>query len=374
MSNHSDKMLERIGPLTTSETVKTAMLHDLGSLDFEFIEKVRFIRRKLLDIGNVSQERGYESILMQGSGTFGIESLISSAIPQNGHLLIIINGVYGERISSIASVHHIRQTRLVFDENQVPDLEVVESLLKENRDITHLAVIHYETTTGVINPIHEIGMLCKAYGITYMVDAMCSFGAVPIDILESHIDFLVSSSNKCIEGVPGFSFIISRKEHLLACEGNARSLTLDLFAQWKGLEKDGQFRFTPPTHSLLAFAQALVELDEEGGVHCRAERYKNNYQALASGMEQMGFRKYIATEYRGYIITCFHYPEQEGFDFNQFYLSLNEKGFVIYPGKLSKVSCFRIGNIGRIGTAEIEHLLEAIRVTLKEMHIDVPVI
>ncbi len=361
-----DKILFTPGPLTTSATVKQAMLRDLGSRDFEFIEKVQFIRTKLLEAGEVSKQEGYETIIMQGSGTFGIESVIASALPVNGHLLVIINGVYGERISKIAAVHHIQQTRLVFNENEIPDLQKVEATLKENPSITHVAVIHCETTTGIINPIDAIGQICAKHGVIYIVDAMSSFGAVPVNIKQSKIDFLISSSNKCIEGVPGFSFIIAKKDKLLSCEPNTRNLSLDLYAQWKGLEGDGQFRFTPPTHSLLAFAQALVELEQEGGVKGRGARYISNYKTLVAGMEQLGFKEYLTEENRGYIITCFHYPEHELFDFKRFYEALNEKGFVIYPGKLSKVNCFRIGNIGRITTSDIQDLLKAIAVTLKE--------
>lgn len=332
-----DKLLFTPGPLTTSATVKEAMLRDLGSRDFEFIQTVQFVREKLLAVGEVSKSEGYEAVIMQGSGTFGIESVISSVIPASGHLLIVVNGVYGERISTMAKVHGIQQTKLMFDENEVPDVSKIEAAIDADKSITHLAVIHCETTTGIINPIEAIGDLCSAKGICYIVDAMSSFGAVPLNVKKTKIDFLISSSNKCIEGVPGFSFIIARKESLLTCEGQARSLSLDLFAQWKGLEADGQFRFTPPTHSLLAFAQALRELEEEGSVIGRAQRYKSNFETLLRGMKALGFKEYLEEEKRGYIITCFHYPEHPNFDFKKFYEFLNEKGFVIYPGKLSSV-------------------------------------
>ncbi len=362
-----DKLLFTPGPLTTSATVKQAMLRDLGSRDFEFIEKVKFIRLRLPELGQVSKAEGYETVIMQGSGTFGIESVIASAVPHNGHLLIIINGVYGERIAKIAGVYGIRKTELHFNEDEIPDLKRVEDVLAADASITHVAVIHCETTTGIINPIEGIGKLCAKYQRTCIVDAMSSFGAVPIHIKNCHIDFLISSSNKCIEGVPGFSFIIAQKDKLVACENTKRSLSLDLFAQWTGLESDGQFRFTPPTHSLLAFAQALKELDEEGGVAGRSARYQHNYQVLAAGMEKLGFKQYLQAEKRGYIITCFHYLQSELFDFKKFYSLLNDKGFVIYPGKLSKVNCFRIGNIGRITTSDIENLLHAIQNTMQEM-------
>jgi len=251
MGNRVDKLLFTPGPLTTSGTVKSAMLQDLGSRDNAFIEKVTSIRARLLSMANVSAAAGYTSIIIQGSGTFGIEAVISSAIPANGHLLILINGVYGERISKIASIHKILQTRMVFPENQIPDPILVRQMLEQDPTITHVAIIHCETTTGIINPIEAIGEICSEYRKTYIVDAMSSFGAYPVDMEASHIDFLISSSNKCIEGVPGFSFVLARTETIKTCENQARTLTLDLFAQWKGLESDGQFRFTPPTHVLL---------------------------------------------------------------------------------------------------------------------------
>jgi 2-aminoethylphosphonate-pyruvate transaminase len=218
-----------------------------------------------------------------------------------------------------------------------------------------------------MNPISEIGRAVKQHGRLYLVDAMSSFAAVPIDFAEAGIDYLVSSSNKCIEGVPGFSFILARREELLKTEGYARSLSLDLLGQWKGFESNGQFRFTPPTHAILAFQQALRELDMEGGVNGRARRYQANHAALIAGMRALGFREYLPTEHQSYIITSFHYPAHPGFNFDAFYHRLSDKGMIIYPGKLSKVDTFRIGNIGRIFEPDIRYLLAAIRETLEEM-------
>lgn len=365
----SDKLLFTPGPLTTSQTVKGAMLRDLGSRDTEFIDEVKFIREGLLAVAGVSAAEGYQTVIIQGSGTFGIESVISSAIPADGHLLVVINGVYGERISSIAAVHNIAQTRLVFPENEVPDPEMLKRLLLQKKEITHVAVIHCETTTGIFNPVEAIGEVCKEAGVICIVDAMSSFGAVPLDIKKAGIDFLISSSNKCIEGVPGFSFVIAREYLLRKCEQQARTLTLDLYAQWKGLETDGQFRFTPPTHVMLAFAQALRELEQEGGVQARAARYRANYALLSAGMCEMGFREYLEPANRGYIITSFLYPDDPAFSFKQFYASLSDKGFVIYPGKLSQVNCFRIGNIGHLPENAIVQLLDAIRETVIAQHI-----
>jgi len=364
-----DKLLFTPGPLTTSITVKKAMLSDVGSRDYEFIEKVNYVRNELLFLAGVSKQDGYESIIMQGSGSFGIESVISSVLSNDANILIIINGAYGERISDMAKVHNIKQTRMVFPEHECPDLSKLEDVLKSNPYITHMAVVHCETTTGIVNSIEEIGLLAKKYDKTYIVDAMSSFGAIPIHMAECNIHYLISSSNKCIEGVPGFSFVIANRCKLEESEGNARTLVLNLHAQWKGMERDGQFRFTPPTHAILAFEQALKELEIEGGISGRAHRYKENHQRLIKGMRDIGFAEYLAPEKQSYIITSFVYPKHPRFNFKEFYNRLNHKGLVIYPGKVSHSDCFRIGNIGRIFQEDIDKLLRNIKETLQEMEI-----
>jgi 2-aminoethylphosphonate-pyruvate transaminase len=369
LSSWKDKALFTPGPLTTSRTVKQAMLRDLGSRDAEFINIVKDVRRRLVALGDGVEE--YTSILMQGSGTFGIEATLSSVIPQNGKLLILVNGAYGKRLLKIANVHHIPATELTFAENIQPDAQALEQTLQSDPAITHVAVIHCETTTGIINPIEEYGRIVKAHNCIYIVDAMSSFGAYPVDLKACGIDFLISSSNKNIEGVPGFSFVLARREALLATKGFARTLSLDLFAQWEGLENDGQFRFTPPTHSILAFHQALIELEQEGGVSARGARYKKNYETTLSAMQKMGFKAYLKPEDQGYIITSFHYPDHPNFNFQQFYERLSDKGHVIYPGKLTHADCFRIGHIGRLGLSDVKALLSAIAKTLVEMNIQI---
>lgn len=363
----TDKRLFTPGPLTTSLTVKQAMFRDLGSRDFEFIATVKDIRRRLLAIGN-ADEGAYEVVLMQGSGTFSVEAVISSTIPPDGKLLVIVNGAYGQRIAQLAKVLKIECLALTFAEDSLPDLDQLDAALADDA-ITHVAVVHCETTTGLINPIKDIGLLAQKYGKRYIVDAMSSFGAIPIDLADCAIDYLVSSANKCIEGVPGFGFVLARREALLATEGYARSLSLDLLAQWRGLEKDGQFRFTPPTHVLLAFQQALNELDEEGGVEGRARRYRRNYETLIAGMRELGFEEYLKPEDQGYIITSFRYPTHPNFNFKEFYERLNDRGLVIYPGKVSNADCFRIGHIGRLFESDMRDLLAAIKRVLAEMEV-----
>ena len=364
-----DKPLFTPGPLTTSLTVKEAMLRDLGSRDSEFIEAVQQVRAKLLAVAGVSVESGYEAILMQGSGTFSVESVICSAMPPEGKLLAVVNGAYGDRIVKIAQVYGIETVVQKYREHELPAVEAVDKALAEDAEIKMVVAVHCETTSGIINPIEEIGAVVARHDRCYFVDSMSAFGAVPLDFAGAKIDFLVSSANKCIEGVPGFGFCIARREALLETRGWARTLSLDLLAQWEGLEKSGQFRFTPPTHVILAFRQALAELETEGGVAGRAARYQENHRTLVTGMRAFGFQEYVDPELQGYIITSFRYPEDPNFQFERFYDLLNEAGFVIYPGKVSDADCFRIGNIGRIDKSDVEALLKAIQAVLAKMEV-----
>jgi len=370
-AGNKDKLLFTPGPLTTSRTVKEAALRDLGSRDQEFISVVESIRCKLLELGGVAGQ-GYEAILIQGSGTFALESVLSSAVPPDGKVLVLANGAYARRIAQIAKVLKIHVVELSSPEDQRLDTEELRKELEGDSTITHVAAVHSETSTGMMNPVGEIGEIVKQFGRTYFVDAMSSFGGVPLKLLDCRIDYLVSSANKCIEGIPGFAFVLARREALLATAGFARSVSLDLLAQWKGLESDGQFRFTPPTHAILAFHQALRELEAEGGTEGRAARYQANRQLLGEGMRALGFQEYLRPEDRGYIITSFYCPRHPRFNFGAFYARLGDKGFVIYPGKVSKADCFRIGTMGHIFPDDIRALLGAVRETLGEMGMELP--
>jgi 2-aminoethylphosphonate-pyruvate transaminase len=363
-----DKLLFTPGPLTTTASVKEAALADLGSRDGTFISVVQNIRQRLLALAHVESPE-YEAVIMQGSGTFGIESVISSAIPANGMLFNIINGAYGRRISQMARIHSIPLVELNYEENQLPDLLEVETVLQNNSQITHVSIIHCETTTGLMNPVAETGEIVNRYKKAYIVDAMSSFGAYDINQDKLGISYLISSSNKCIEGIPGFSFILAKRTELEKCKNQARSLSLDLYDQWAGLNLTGQFRFTPPVQVLLSFNEALDELAREGSIRARSNRYKENNSLLISGMKKLGFKVYLPDVLRSYIITSFLYPSHPGFSFETFYSILNEKGFVIYPGKLSKVDCFRIGNIGQLFFIDIHMIIDAIEETLHEMKI-----
>jgi 2-aminoethylphosphonate-pyruvate transaminase len=363
------KILFTPGPLTTSETVKQSMIRDLGSRDTEFLAVVKRIRCQLLELGQVA-DGSYETVLMQGSGTFAVESVLSSVIPHSGKLLVAINGAYGHRMAMIANVLRIPCETIVFDECTPVVMERVRLTLAKDQAITHVGAIHCETSTGILNPVAELGHTVNESGRTFIVDAMSSFGGIPMNLAADKIDFLISSANKCIQGVPGFAFVLARTALLRAAESCARSVSLDLLAQWKGFETDGQFRFTPPTHALLAFLRALEELDEEGGVEGRAARYSANRQTLMEGMTDLGFDAYLAPEYQSHIITSFRFPTHRQFDFSVFYDRLSELGFVIYPGKVSNANCFRIGTIGHIFPPDIEALVNAVRSVLAEMQVE----
>jgi 2-aminoethylphosphonate-pyruvate transaminase len=350
----SDKLLFTPGPLTTSDGVKRAMLHDLGSRDASFINVVREIRAQLVALAGAS-EPSFTAIPMQGSGTFSVEAALTTLVPDDGELLVLANGAYGRRMGEIARVAKLPHRLVVIDEWRAVTPELAREHLGR---ATHVAVVHSETTTGVVNPVAAIGEAVR--GRVFFVDAMSSFGGIPLDVRAAGIDVLVSSANKCIEGVPGFGFVLARRALVEAAAGRARSLSLDIAAQLRGLDGSGQFRFTPPTHSLLAFHRALVELREEGGVEARARRYRENAETLVAGMRKLGFETFLPDGERGYIITSFRYPKDPAWRFEDFYARLSERGFVIYPGKVSDADCFRIGAIGRLYLKDVQALLAAV--------------
>lgn len=353
------------GPLTTTDTVKKEMMVDRCTWDDEYKAITQDIRRQLLELAQVSAEE-YTVVLMQGSGTFGVESVFSSVIGDNEKVLICSNGAYGERMTQICDRNRILYTHYQQDYDKVPDAAEVARLLADDPSITHVAMVHSETTSGILNDIQSVGKTVKEANCTFIVDAMSSFGGMEIPVANWGIDFLVSSANKCIQGVPGFSFIICRRDKLLASEGKARSLSLDLLDQWKGMEKDGKWRYTSPTHVVLAFAQALKELEAEGGILARCKRYTQNNRLLIKKMKELGFNTYIDSTHQGPIITTFFYPSGVSFQFSEFYQYIKERGYAIYPGKLTNLDTFRIGNIGEIYVEDIEKLIQIIGAFLTE--------
>lgn len=349
------------GPLSTSQTVREAMLQDWCTWDKDYNGGiVTPIRKGLLAIAGLD-EKEYTAVLLQGSGTYCVEATIGASVRPEDKLLILANGAYGERMAEIATYYHIDHVLVSLHETEVVTGEIARRALEEHPGITHLSMVHGETTTGLVNRIEEVADVIRGRGITFIVDAMSTFGGIPIDVKGLDIDFLVSSANKCIQGVPGFGFVIARKEKLVATKGIARSLSLDLYAQWEAMEKGGgKWRFTSPTHVVHAFYQAMKELAEEGGIEARYARYRENHRILVEGMRSLGFKTLLPDASQGPIITSFLYPSAD-FSFSSFYESLKQRGFVIYPGKISNADTFRIGNIGDIFPKDMEALIEAIR-------------
>ena len=353
------------GPLTTTDTVKKEMLFDHCTWDDDYKQITQEIRKELLKLAHVSEE-DYTVVLMQGSGTFGVESVLTSVIGEDEKLLIAANGAYGERMASIAE--HAKIDYVLYEENfdKVPDARKIAEYLDEDAKITHVAMVHSETTSGILNDIESVAKVVKERGKTFIVDAMSSFGGVDIQVGEIGIDFIISSANKCIQGVPGFSFIICRRDKLMESKGKARSLSLDLYDQWETMEKDGKWRYTSPTHVVLAFRQALRELEEEGGIEKRQERYEKNNQILIENLAELGIRPYVGADVQGPIITTFYYPEHHNFSFQDMYQYIKERGYAIYPGKVTDADTFRIGNIGEIYPEDMVKVTAIISEFLKE--------
>ncbi|MGL5307339.1 MAG: 2-aminoethylphosphonate--pyruvate transaminase [Aeromonas veronii] len=357
-----DYLLLTPGPLSTTATVRAAMLQDSCTWDTDYNQGVvEPIRRELVRLATGPEyQSDYSAVLLQGSGSYVVESVLGSAIGVDECLLIINNGAYGARMGEMARCLGLRHHELDCGETTRPEPAAIEAMLARHPEITHLAMVHCETTTGMLNPLDEVAELCQRRGIRLIVDAMSSFGGIPIDMGHLGIEFLISSANKCIQGVPGFGFVIARRAALVACAGRARSVSLDLHAQWQTMEQQGgKWRFTSPTHTVLAFSQALRELDEEGGIEARHQRYSENQRTLVAGMAALGFAPLLPEQWQSPIITAFYSPAHPDYRFADFYQRLKAQGFVIYPGKVSQADCFRIGNIGDVTPERVRDLLAA---------------
>ncbi len=366
LSPTGDPWLLTPGPLTTSPTVKEAMLHDLGSRDTGFIATNARIRERLLAIIGGT---GFVCVPLQGSGTFVVEAMLGNFVPAEGKLLILINGAYGHRMHKIAGYHGRETEVMEWAEDQPVDAAAVDAKLASDAAITHVAVVHCETTSGVLNPIKAVADVVKKHNRSLLIDAMSAFGAIPLLADDIHFDAVVASSNKCLEGVPGVGFCLARETALEKTQGNSPCLTLDLYDQWVQMERTKQWRFTPPTHALLAFDKAIEEYEDEGGVAARGARYAENCRTLVDGMRKLGFKTLLPDELQAPIIVTFHRPVDANFVFDDFYNALRERGFVIYPGKLTVADSFRIGCIGRLGVSEINQALVVIAQVLADMKV-----
>jgi 2-aminoethylphosphonate-pyruvate transaminase len=360
-----DPWLLTPGPLTTSPGIKEAMLHDYGSRDTRFIAVNRRVRERLVEI--VNGDDGHVCVPLQGSGTFVVEAMMGNFVPPDGKVLVLVNGAYGKRIARICEYYGRATVIQETPEDTPVDPEALDAALALDPGISHVAVVHCETTSGILNPLEAVAEVTARHGRGLLIDAMSAFGAVSLDGRAVPFDAVVASSNKCLEGVPGMGFCIARKEALEQAKGNSPSLCLDLYDQWVSMERNGQWRFTPPTHCILAFDRALEEFEAEGGVAGRGARYAGNCRILVEGMRALGFRTLLPDALQAPIIVTFHKPADPRFDFEAFYDRLRQSGYVIYPGKLTVADSFRIGCIGRLGPEQMEGALAAIRETLGEM-------
>jgi 2-aminoethylphosphonate-pyruvate transaminase len=365
MSETGDPLLLTPGPLTTSKSVKEVMIHDWGSRDAAFININKTVLLRLTELINGGDD--FVTVPMQGSGTFAVEAMLTTLIPRNGKALIVINGAYGHRAKRICDIAGRAIAVYETPEDTPPDLAALDALLKGDPAITHVFAVYCETTSGILNPISELAALVRRHGKSLLVDAMSAFGALPLDVTQTPFDAVAASSNKCIEGVPGLGFVICRKSVLEKTQGNATTLVLDLHDQWTAFIKTGQYRFTPPIHVIVAFHQALKEFDAEGAVAGRGGRYAGNCKILIDGMRELGFETLLPDHLQAPIIVTFHMPADPKFVFQDFYDRLKDRGYVIYPGKLTVADSFRIGCIGRLYPEQMRGALDAIRAILDEM-------
>lgn len=353
------------GPLTTSATVKQAMLRDLGSRDNTFIELNAGIRKSLLNIADA--QGSHVCVPLQGSGTFIVEAMLANLLAKTDKLLNLVNGAYGHRISSICQYLQRDVVVQEWSEDKPVDVAALEKILADDDAITHVAVVYCETTSGLVNPLQDIARVTKQQGRSLLIDAMSAFGALPLSSKDLPFTALAASSNKCLQGVPGLGFCLVEQQVLKNSQGNAHSLSLDLYQQWQAMEKNGQWRFTPPTHCLLAFEQALREFEQEGGQAGRYARYRDNCRILVEGMRGLGFKTLLPDELQAPIIVTFHMPTDPAFVFQDFYDRLSGEGYIIYPGKLTKVDSFRVGCIGDLGADEMHGFIAAVKKVAGEM-------
>jgi 2-aminoethylphosphonate-pyruvate transaminase len=353
------------GPLTTTRATKEAMLRDWGSRDGEFIAMNARVRRRLLEL--VWGDRTHVCVPLQGSGTFVVEAMIGTLVPPGGKLLVLVNGAYGRRMVRICEYFRRSVTVEEVAEDQPLDPTALAAALARDPAVSHVVVVHCETTSGVLNPVEEIAAVTAQHRRRLLIDAMSAFGAIPLDARRTPFDAVVASANKCLEGVPGMGFAIVRREALEAARGQAPSLSLDLHDQWSAMEKNGQWRFTPPTHVIAALDRALDQHAAEGGVAGRGARYRRNCARLVEGLRAMGFETLLPDRLQAPIIVTVRMPADPKFHFETFYDRLSERGYVIYPGKLTVADSFRVGCIGAIGEPQMAGVLDAIRAVLTQL-------
>jgi 2-aminoethylphosphonate-pyruvate transaminase len=362
-----EKILLTPGPLTTTLRTKLAMLRDWGSWDADFNAVTASVRKSLLAV--IHGQDSHVVVPLQGSGTFSVEAAVATLVPRDGHVLVLDNGAYCKRAAKLTTLMGRRCTVMGFDDAVQVSPAALADRLQSDRTITHVVMIHCETGAGVLNPLQAVADVCAANGKGLIVDAMSSFGAIEIDARKTRFDALVAASGKCLEGVPGMGFVFIRKTLLDQCAGRSQSLAMDLHDQYVYMEKTTQWRFTPPTHVVVALAEAIAQFEAEGGQPARLARYTSNYQTLITGMKKLGFKPFLDPAIQAPIIVTFHAPADSKYDFKTFYAAARARGFILYPGKLTQIETFRVGCIGAIGPDEMEQAVHAMGLALQDMGI-----
>ncbi|GAB3252409.1 2-aminoethylphosphonate--pyruvate transaminase [Chitinimonas naiadis] len=362
-----DPILLTPGPLTTTLATKTAMLNDWGSWDSSFNALTADICKRLVALVDGGED--FVCVPLQGSGTFAVEAAIGTLLPRDGKLLVLVNGAYGKRMAKLTEVMGRAVSVLDFGETAPVDPAQVAARLAADPAISHVGVIYCETSTGILNPLAEIADVVVRAGKRLIIDAMSALGALPLSAADIRFDAVIASSNKCLEGVPGMGFVLARQSSLAQSQGNAHSLSLDLHDQWRYLQQTGQWRYTPPTHVVAAFAAALEQFDAEGGRPARYARYSGNCTALIDGLRSLGLEPFLPASIQAPIIITVHAPKHANWQFGEFYQRVKARGIVLYPGKLTEVETFRVGCIGAIGKAEMQMAIDAIARALTEMRI-----
>jgi 2-aminoethylphosphonate-pyruvate transaminase len=361
----TDPILLTPGPLTTSSDTRSAMLHDWGSWDGAFNELTASVCRDLVSIVNAQDD--HVCVPLQGSGTFSVEAALGTLVPRDGKVLVPDNGSYCKRIVRILNYLGREAVVLAHGEQEPADPSRIDAALSADASITHVAQVHCETGTGILNPLPQIAAVVAGHGRGLIIDAMSSYGAIPMDARSIRFDALIAASGKCLEGVPGMGFVIARRSALERSAGNSYSLAMDLVDQWQYMQKTGQWRFTPPTHVLAALRAAVDQYQQQGGQSARLARYTENCAALVSGMRALGFTTFLPDHLQAPVIVTFHAPADPNYDFSQFYRRVRDRGFILYPGKLTAVDTFRVGCIGAIGPDALRRAVAAIADVLHEM-------
>ena len=358
------------GPLTTSPATRQAMLRDWGSWDARFNQLTASVCHDLVNLVNGSDD--YVCVPLQGSGKFAVEAALGTLVPREGKVLVPNNGAYCTRIVRILQILGRDYCELPLADHEPVSASALEAQLERDPAITHVAQVHLETSTGLLNPLHEIAAVCARRGVGLIVDAMSSLGALPIDARTTPFDALISASGKCLEGVPGMGFVLVRKRVLEGASGRCHSLALDLHDQYVYMQKTTQWRYTPPTHVVAALRAALDQFLAEGGQPARGARYQRNCDTLTSAMRALGFKPYLTAEHQAPVIVTFHAPPDPAYQFKLFYDLVREAGYILYPGKLTQVETFRVGCIGAIDHREMRQAVDAIGIALTRMRISMP--